>query len=415
MSESLLSGLLVDLSEPDDAARMAVENRAAQVLRPTGAFERLDRVAAWLAGWHGDRRPSVERPHVILFAGDHGVASEGVSAYPSDITAAMVAALAEGRATASVLAGQVGATLSVVDVAVGDPTGNIRTADALTPQRFDAAVRTGIDAVEACEADLLVVGEMGIGNTTPAAAIAASLLGGTALDWVGPGTGVSGEVLLNKAHVVQDALERVGSVQPLEALRRLGGAELAAMAAAVMAARRRRIPVVLDGFIATASVLPLQLAAPGALRHCIAGHCSAEPGHVRLLEHLELEPMLDLGLRLGEGSGAIAAVPLIRMAAAAVVEVATFEEWTEHSADRLTLETARKGELFELQNVVSRSWFAALHLPLLFAALTGPLEPRAGRLSHGRAARATGGPLGPRPRYLSLLGNENLQPVRSAS
>lgn len=331
MSDSELIGLLGNLSSPDEAAKMAVENRAARVLRPSGAFERLDRVAVWLAGWQRSRSPRVERPHAILFAGDHGVAAEGVSAYPADITAAMVAALAEGKATASVLASQVGASLSVVDVAVGDPTGNIRTADALTPQRFDAAARAGVDAVEDCDADLLVVGEMGIGNTTPAAALAAAVLGGSALEWVGPGTGVSGEALLNKARVVQDALERVGSVQPLEALRRLGGAELVAIAAAVMTARRRRIPVVLDGFIATASVLPLEAEVPGALKHCIAGHRSAEPGHVRLLEHLNLEPLLELDLRLGEGSGALVAVPLIRMAAAAVVDVATFEEWADRS------------------------------------------------------------------------------------
>ncbi len=331
MSDSELSRLLKSLTTPDEAAALAVGIRSANVLRPTGAFERLDRVAAWLAGWQATDRPAVERAHAVLFAGDHGVAAEGVSAYPQDVTAAMVAALRAGRATASVLAGQVGATLSVVDVAVGDPTGNIRTTDALTPQRFDAAARAGIEAVEVCGGDLLVVGEMGIGNTTPAAAVAASVLGGTALDWVGPGTGVSGEALLNKARVVQDALERVGSVDPLEALRRLGGAELVAIAAAVMTARRRRIPVVLDGFIATASVVPLEAAAPGALRHCIAGHRSAEPGHIRLLEHLKLDPLLDLDLRLGEGTGALAAVPLIRMAAAAVVEVATFEEWAEHS------------------------------------------------------------------------------------
>lgn len=331
MSESELSRLLESLTKPDTACAKAVEARAARVLRPTGAFERLDRVAAWLAGWHRTDRPVVERPHAILFAGDHGVAADGVSAYPPGITAAMVEALRAGRATASVLARQVGAGLDVVDVAVGEPTGNIRTTDALTPQRFDASARAGIDAVEACDADLLVVGEMGIGNTTPAAAVAAAVLGGTGADWVGPGTGVTGEALDNKARVVQDALDRVGNVGPLEALRRLGGAELAAIAAAVMTARRRRIPVVLDGFIVTASVVTLEAASPGASRHCIAGHRSAEPGHIRLLEHLKLDPLLDLDLRLGEATGALAAVPLIRMATAAVVEVATFEEWAEHT------------------------------------------------------------------------------------
>ena len=328
MAESdVLTGLLADLPGPDRSARDQVAARAATVLRPAGAFARLDAVAAWLAGWQGTADPRVERPHVVVFAADHGVATDGVSAYPAEVTASMAEAIRSGVATVSVLARQAGASLDLVDVGVGRPTGNIRVTDAMSPDEFDAAAVAGVAAVEAADADLLVVGEIGIGNTTAAAAVAAAVLGGSAADWVGPGTGVVGAALTHKCEVVQAALDRVGPVAPLEALRRLGGLELAAMAGAVAAARRRRLPVVLDGFIATAAVAPLAVARPGALDHCIAGHCSAEPGHERALEALGLDPLMRLDLRLGEGSGALVAVPIIRMAAAAVTEVATFEEW----------------------------------------------------------------------------------------
>ena len=322
-----LSELLADLPDPDRSARDRVAARAATVLRPAGAFARLDAVASWLAGWQGTAAPRVERPHVVVFAADHGVAVDGVSAYPAEVTAAMVEAIRNGVATVSVLARQVGATLELFDVGVGNPTGNIRVTDAMSCDEFDAAVTAGAAAVEGADADLLVVGEIGIGNTTAAAAVAAAVLGGEAADWVGPGTGVVGAALARKCDVVQAALDRVGPVAPLEALRRLGGRELTAMAGAVAEARQRQLPVVLDGFIATAAVAPLAVARPGSLDHCVAGHCSAEPGHKRALEALGLDPLMRLDLRLGEGSGALAAVPIIRMAAAAVVEVATFEEW----------------------------------------------------------------------------------------
>ena len=297
------------------------------MLRPAGAFARLDAVAVWLAGWQRTAVPRVDRPHVVVLAADHGVAVDGVSAYPTEVTAAMVDAIESGVATISVLAREVGATLELVDVGVGRPTGNIRVVDAMSSQEFDEAAAAGVAAVESADADLLVVGEIGIGNTTAAAAVAAAVLGGTATDWVGPGTGMVGAALAHKCDVVQAALDRVGTVSPLEVLRSLGGRELAAMAGAVAAARHRRLPVVLDGFIATAAVAPLAVARPGSLDHCIAGHCSAEPGHQRALETLGLDPLMRLDLRLGEGSGALVAVPIIRMAAAAATDVATFEEW----------------------------------------------------------------------------------------
>ncbi|MEY2958362.1 MAG: nicotinate-nucleotide--dimethylbenzimidazole phosphoribosyltransferase [Actinomycetota bacterium] len=322
---------LRELPDADTAARDAVAGRAAEVLRPAGALQRLDDIAVHVGGWRGTTEPRVDRPTVLVFAGDHGVAAADVSAYPADVTAHMLAAVRSHRATINAIARSVGATLSVHDVGVGRPTGDIRHRAALDPARVDEIATVASAAVDSAAddgADLVVVGELGIGNTTVAAAIAALLLGGTAADWVGRGTGVDDEGLARKRVAVDTAVRRVGTVgDPIDAWREVGGAEFVAMAAAVVRSRQRRIPVVLDGFIATAAVLPLVLARPDALDHCLVGHVSAEPGHRRILDHLGRDPLLDLGLRLGEGSGALAAVPLVRLACACVTEVATFGEW----------------------------------------------------------------------------------------
>jgi nicotinate-nucleotide--dimethylbenzimidazole phosphoribosyltransferase len=315
-------------TEPDVACRDAVRARAAQVLRPSGALQRLDEVAAWLAGWQRTDRPAVRRPATVVFAADHGVTVEGVSAYPAAVTVEMLRALREGAATAAVLSRDAGAELHVVDVGVAAPTGNITFEAALSPERFAAAWDAGGDAVDALDADLLVVGELGIGNTTPAAAVACALFGGPPADWVGRGTGVDDEGLARKTAVVGRAVARIeGTHDPFTVLREVGGAELVAIAGACAAARARSLPVLLDGYVVTAAVAALEVATRGALAHCLAAHRSPEPGHGRLLERLGLEPLLDLGLRLGEGSGALLALPLVRMAAAAVTDVATFEEW----------------------------------------------------------------------------------------
>lgn len=324
---SLLAQLLRDLPAADRDAAAAVAARGATNLRPAGAFRVMEDTASWLAGWLGTTAPRVEQPHVVVFGADHGVASDGVSAYPAEITGLMVDAIDQGVATISALAKQVGAALDVVDVGVGDPTANIRHTDAMTPAEFDVAVHCGVDAVERADADLLVFGEVGIGNTTPAAAVTAAVLGGPAGGWAGPGTGVEGDALAAKRAIVEESVQRVGPVDPLEALRRLGGKEIAAMAGATVAARHRRLPVLLDGFIATSAVVPLHAAVPGSLDHVRAGHSSAEPGHIRQLEAIAQRPLLQLGLRLGEGSGAVAAIPIVQLACAAVVDVATFEEF----------------------------------------------------------------------------------------
>jgi nicotinate-nucleotide--dimethylbenzimidazole phosphoribosyltransferase len=326
-----LADLLVGLPGPDDDARRAVADRAAHVLRPSGAFGRLDEVAAWLAGWQRTNVPTVERPGVVVFAADHGVASAGVSAYPSEVTKAMLAALEDGVATSSSLARALGARFDVVDVGVGAPTGDIRVEPALDDGAMARCIAAGVDAVARAAAagvDLLAFGEMGIGNTTPAAAVAASLFGGEAADWVGRGTGIDDATLVRKVEAVDVARRRVlaRTSDPLEILREVGGAELLAIAAATAEARRRSLPVLLDGYVVGAAVAPLAVASRGALDHCLASHRSAEPGHRLLLDRLGMRPLLDLDLRLGEGSGALVAIPIVRLAAAAVTDVATFEE-----------------------------------------------------------------------------------------
>lgn len=326
MSTAALLAELAAAPGPDPLARQAVAFRASRALRPAGAFGRLDELAVFLAGWQRTDCPDVARPLLLLAAGDHGVAARGVSAYPATVTEAIVDAVRAGAATASVLAEEVGARIRVVDAGVGVPTGDIAGDDALDPERFAAAVDAGRDVVASLDCDLLILGEMGIGNTTAAAAVAAALGGPPVERWVGRGSGVDDDGWAVKLAAVEAAVARVAGDPPLEILRRAGGAELAVLLGAAAEARLRSIPVLLDGYATTAAVAPLS-GVPGALDHCLASHLSPEPGHRLLLDLLGLRPLLDLGLRLGEGTGGLLAVPLLRMAARAVVDVATFDEW----------------------------------------------------------------------------------------
>jgi nicotinate-nucleotide--dimethylbenzimidazole phosphoribosyltransferase len=311
----------------DEESAAAVRARAQNVLRPAGALQRLDDVADWLAGWQRTSTPAVSRPHLIVFVGDHGVTDEGVSAYPAEVTQAMLKALDERVATATAMVSAIGATIDVVDVGVGRPTGNIVREAALSEERFRECFERGREAVAGADSDLLVFGEMGIGNTTPAAAITAVLLNCPADRCTGRGTGVDDDAFDNKKLVVDTAHARIRNAEPMEVLREVGGSELAAIAGAALEARLRSVPVVLDGFVVCASVAPLHALDSSALDHCVAGHLSPEPGHRLLLEMFGKRPLLDLEMRLGEGSGALAAVPLIKIAAAAVTGVATFDEW----------------------------------------------------------------------------------------
>ena len=320
-----------DLPAPDEGARAAARARDAALTKPPGALGRLEDLAVWLAGWRGAR---VAAPHVAVFAGDHGVAAPGraggaVSAFPAEVTAQMVANLRAGGAAANQLARAAGATFSVDALAPGRPTRDIAEAPAMDEGEACAAMAAGAAALpEGC--DLLVPGEMGIGNTTAAAAICHALHGGTAADWTGRGTGVDDAGLAAKVRAVEEAVRRAGPVRGLEALRQLGGREIAAMAGAILAARLARVPVILDGYICCAAAACLAdearaLGVIGALDHCVAGHLSAEGAHGALLERLGMAPLLSLGMRLGEGSGAALAIGIVRGAAACHAGMATFE------------------------------------------------------------------------------------------
>jgi len=323
-----ITEVLASAAEPDRVSAQKVRARIDDILRPQGAMSRFDEVAEWLALWQRTDSPSAERPAAVIFAADHGVVTEGVSAYPQEVTAAMLAAFEEKKASVSALARVAGATVTAVDVGVGNPTGNLRIEPALTPERLAESFRAGRQAVAALDTDLLIVGEMGIGNTTAASAVSAALLNQEAIDLVGRGTGIADEALSLKQMVVADALTRIeDETDPVEILRQVGGAELAAIAGALLEARVRSIPVLLDGFIATSPALVLHSIDPELVANCWAGHQSAEPGHQLVLKHLGLEPLLILDMRLGEASGAMAAVPLVRMACALTTEVPTFAEW----------------------------------------------------------------------------------------
>jgi len=313
------------LPAPDGAAVQGARARDAVLTKPPGALGRLEEVAAFLAGWQGKAVPRLERVEIAVFAGNHGIAARGVSAFPPEVTVQMVANFNAGGAAINQLARAFGAAMSVCPLSLDRPTADFTEGPAMDEADLLAALQAGWRAVPA-DADLFIAGEMGIGNTTPAAALAAALFGGTG--WAGRGTGVDDAGLARKEAAVAAGLARhAGHLDdPCEVLRRLGGREIAAMTGAYLAARMQRVPVVLDGFISCAAAAVLHRAAPGALDHCLAGHQSAEGAHGRLLAALGKEPLLSLGLRLGEGSGAALALGVIRGAVACHGGMATFAE-----------------------------------------------------------------------------------------
>ncbi|MEZ0496733.1 nicotinate-nucleotide--dimethylbenzimidazole phosphoribosyltransferase [Sphingomonas sp. IW22] len=317
---------LATLPAADTAARDAATARQSQLTKPPGSLGRLEAIAIFMAGWHGVERPRVERGRAVVFAGNHGVAARGVSAFPAAVTAQMVANFTAGGAAINALAASAGLTLSVVPLDLDRPTADFTLAPAMNAAECLDALNAGAEAVG--DADLLVLGEMGIANSTAAAALAAASFGGTGADWVGPGTGVDAGGVARKVQAVDAALaHHAGHLDSaFEILRRVGGREIAAIAGAILSARHARVPVMLDGFIATSAIAPLALATPAITDHCLAGHCSAEPGHRRLLDRLGLSPLLALDMRLGEGSGAALATHIVRAALAAHDQMATFAE-----------------------------------------------------------------------------------------
>ena len=318
--------LIANLPGPDEAAVAAVRERDAQLTKPAGALGRLEEIAEWLAAWTG-RPPAVTRPLVAVFAGNHGVAERGVTPFPPSVTAQMVENFAASGAAINQICIANDLGLKVFDLALDYPTADITQEPAMDEKTCAATMAFGMEAI-AGGTDLLCIGEMGIGNTTIAAAICHGLYGGEAADWVGPGTGSEGEVLTRKIDAVASAvaLHKPHLKDPLEVLRRLGGREIAAMAGAILAARMERIPVIIDGYVCTAAAAVLHAANPSALDHCIVGHVSAEPAHAAALEKIGKEPVLSLGMRLGEGTGAALAAGIVKAAALCHSGTATFEQ-----------------------------------------------------------------------------------------
>ncbi len=319
---------LTSLPSPSADHREAALLRQNSLTKPIGALGKLEGLSVFLAGWQQRDRLQVETVEALLFAGNHGVVAEGVSPYPQAVTGQMVANFERGGAAINALSRLFGHRLSVVPLALAQPTGNIATEPAMSEAETLEALNAGAEAVMASAADVIYFGEMGIGNTSSASAVAAAVFGGSGADWAGPGTGLDPEGVRRKAAVIDRALalHRDKIKTPFDAMQLLGGRELAAIMGGVVAARQRSIPVLLDGFVVTAAVCPLALSGPQILEHCLAAHCSAEPGHRRLLDELWMDPLLALDMRLGEGTGAALAVNLLAAAAATYNEMATFEE-----------------------------------------------------------------------------------------
>jgi nicotinate-nucleotide--dimethylbenzimidazole phosphoribosyltransferase len=318
---------LGNLPQPADGAVVASTKREITLTKPAGSLGRLEDLSAWCAGWQGSHPAVLDNVEILIFAGNHGITAQGVSVFPPEVTEQMVANFAASGAAINQLAMLYDADLKVMPLDLDSPTVDFTTGPAMTKVECANAFSAGFDALDE-NLDVLIVGEMGIGNTTTAAALSCALFGGQAPDWTGSGTGLDAVGVARKTRVVAAAMELHGTVigDPLEALCRVGGRELAAIAGAVLAARLASVPVILDGFVTTAAVGVLEKMLPGALDHCVAGHVSAEPGHRRLLAELGMEPLLDIGMRLGEASGAAVALGLLKCALTIHNGMATFDE-----------------------------------------------------------------------------------------
>jgi nicotinate-nucleotide--dimethylbenzimidazole phosphoribosyltransferase len=319
--------LLAEMPAADAAAVAAVRARDAVLTKPAGSLGRLEEIAEWLAAWQGRAPPRVDRPLVAIFAGNHGVVTHGVSAFPAEVTRQMVDNFAAGGAAINQICQANGLGLKVYDLALDLPTGDITVEPALDEKSCAATMAFGMEAI-AGGVDLLCIGEMGIGTTTVAAAVYLALFGGTAEDWVGPGTGLDDPGLARKCEAVAAAIARHADhlSNPLEVLRRLGGREIAAMAGAIIAARLNRVPVIVDGYVATSAAAIVYCLDSKGLDHCLFGHVSAEPAHRRALDHMGQRALLDLGMRLGEGTGAALAAGIVKTAAALHAGMATFDQ-----------------------------------------------------------------------------------------
>lgn len=310
----------------DQAAAQSARERQAQLTKPLGSLGVLETLAEFMAGWQGRPDPRLDRAQALVFAGNHGICARGINPFPVEVTALMVRNFEQGGAAINQICRVAGAGLSVVALDLDRPTADFTAGPAMTGAEVSAAMRSGADAVDP-GADVLILGEMGIGNSTVAAIQAAAVFGGTGADWVGPGTGAHGGMLELKAVVVDEGLAlHAASRTTAETLAAFGGREQAAICGAVLRARGLGIPVILDGFICSAAAAVLTRDNPDALEHCLAGHVSAEPGHRKLLDAMKKQPVLALDMRLGEGSGAGVALMILRAALECHNGMATFAE-----------------------------------------------------------------------------------------
>lgn len=298
-----------------------------RLTKPPGALGSLENVACWLASWQERLRPHADMVEVHVFAGNHGVTGRGVSPYPAAVTEQMVLNFQAGGAAINAISSEFGYALYVTPIDLNNPTADFSHGPAMSEEECLDALNIGAEAINE-DAELVVFGEMGIGNTTAASALAAAVLGGSGSDWAGRGTGHDDEGVRLKATVIDEALalHQPHLNTPFDVLHRLGGREIAAMAGGIIAARQKRIPVILDGFVVSAAAAVIAMSGRNALDHCLAGHVSAEQAHRGMLEKLSLQPLLDIGMRLGEGTGAALAVQIVRAAAATHGRMATFDE-----------------------------------------------------------------------------------------
>ncbi len=322
-----LRSLLRNLPPAAETCAAAARARQAELTKPAGSLGRLEEIAEFLARWQGRDRPALDRALVLIFAGNHGIVAQGVSAYPASVTQAMVDNFAAGGAAINQICKTFALDLKVVPLDLATATEDFTQAPAMDEATTVAYFARGMASLPA-DADLVAIGEMGIGNTTSAAAVYAALYGGVAAYWAGRGTGLDEAGLARKIAAIEAALARHAAhlSEPLDVLRRFGGREIAAMAGTMVAARRAGIPVLLDGYVACAAAAVLHAQNPELIAHCLAGHKSVEGAHADVLARLGKKPLLELGMRLGEASGAALAAGLVKAALACHNGMATFAE-----------------------------------------------------------------------------------------
>ena len=316
------------LAKSDEASVTAATDRQNQLTKPQGSLGRLEDIAIFMAGWQGVEKPSISNGYCLVFAGNHGITAKGVSLFPAEVTAQMVLNFEAGGAAINQLCQAANLSLKVTPIDLDKPTADFSETLAMSADEVMKAMQIGADALPA-DADYVCFGEMGIGNTTSAAAICTSQFGGKAAEWTGAGTGLDNEGINKKAQIIEQAIAKHGTGfdDTIALLSAYGGRELAAIAGGVLAARARGIPVMLDGFICTAAAATLTASfGKDVLDHCLVSHKSQEPGHIKMIDALGKEPLVDMKMRLGEASGAALATLIVRGALAAHNGMATFAE-----------------------------------------------------------------------------------------